>query len=204
MTKWDQFFKEKVIKIFTECQRVIDIGGGLRVLKNKGNRYDKNRQWILPYIQKVDYKILDSVPDHNPDIVGDIHHLPFEDNSQEAIICLAVLEHVENPAKALQEIHRVLKPRGCCFIYVPFLFYYHAEIGYYQDFWRFSKDAIKYLSKDFSRIEIQNVRGALATWLHLSPLGRFKILKTVFSWMDKIFRKTNSQQTSGYYVFLTK
>jgi len=60
------------------------------------------------------------------------------------------------------------------------------------------------LSKDFSKTEIQNVRGALATWLHISPLGKSKILVAIFNLLDKIFKKTDSRQTSGYYVFLTK
>ena len=30
----------------------------------------------------VDYKIMDVVPDYNPDIVGDIHNMPFADNSR--------------------------------------------------------------------------------------------------------------------------
>jgi SAM-dependent methyltransferase len=204
MQEWDTFFREKITKIFTEKKIVIDIGGGLRVLKDKGNRYDTKRKWILPYIKKVEYKVLDPVADFNPDIVGDIHNLPFEDNTQEAITCMAVLEHVEDPAKAYKELYRVLKPGGYCFIYVPFLFYYHAEVGYYKDYWRFSEDAIRYLSRDFSSVEIQNVRGAFATWLHISPLGKYALFKYLASFMDKLVQKTNSKQTSGYNVFLVK
>ena len=204
MTPWELFFKEKITKIFTEQRSVIDIGGGLRALKDRGNRYDVSRIWVLPYLKKVDYKILDPVPDYHPDIVGDIHALPFPDNSQEAILCLAVLEHVANPIKACQELYRTLKPGGYCLIYVPFLFYYHAEVGYYKDYWRFSEDALRHLSRKFSHVEIQNVRGALATWLHVSPLGRIKILQRLCVVLDSLLGKTNSKQTSGYYVFLTK
>ena len=204
MTPWDLFFKEKISKIFSECSTIIDIGGGLRVLKDKGNRYDKNRDWILPYLKKVDYKVLDPVPDYNPDIVGDIHALPFDDNTQEAIVCMAVLEHVEDPVKAYKELYRVLKPGGYCFIYVPFLFYYHAEVGYYKDYWRFSEDAIRHLSRDFSSVEIQNVRGAFATWFHLSPLGAYAMVRYFASFLDKFFHKLKSKQTSGYNVFLVK
>ena len=204
MTFWDRFFKEKIIKIFTECKSVIDIGGGLRVLKDKGNRWQKDRQWILPYVKKVEYKIMDPVLDYSPDIVGDIHNMPMGDNSQEAMICLAILEHVQNPPKAIKEMLRVLKPGGFCLIYVPFLFYYHAEAGYYKDYWRFSEDALRHLTKDFSKVEIQNVRGALSTWLHISPFGRLKILKFIFRHLDTLLGKNNSRQTSGYYLFLTK
>ena len=121
MNLWDQFFKEKITKIFKDKNTVVDIGGGLRISQDKGNRYDKSREWLLPLLKNVDYKILDPISKYKPDIVGDIHNLPFDKNSQEAIICIAILEHVEDPIKACQELHRVLKPGGYCFVYVPFL-----------------------------------------------------------------------------------
>ncbi|MFC1613188.1 methyltransferase domain-containing protein [Patescibacteria group bacterium] len=204
MTQWDKFSEEKFKKIFTEKKKVLDIGGGLRILKGKGNRYNKSREWLIPFLNDVEYKILDPVSDYNPDIVGDIHNLPFEDNSQDAIICIAVLEHVENPIKACKEIYRVLNPGGYCFVYVPFLFYYHAEKGYYKDYWRFSADAIDILFKKFSVIEKVGVRGALSTWIKISPLGRSKIIIWIANKLDIIFNKINSKQVSGYNVFLVK
>ncbi len=201
---WDKFFQEKVTKILTEKKKVIDIGGGLRALKEKGNRYAEERSWITPLIERVDYKILDPVSDYHPDIVGDIHALPFQDNECEAIFCIAVLEHVENPIKACEELYRVLSSGGYCFVYVPFLYYYHAHKGYYKDYWRFTKDTIDILFKKFSQKEVHNVRGALSTWLHISPLGKSKFLVKIFNYLDGVFHKDKSNQTSGYYVFLIK
>ena len=180
------------------------IGGGLRVLKGKGNRYDPTREWIRPLLEKVDYKILDPVPDYDPDIVGDIHKLPFADNSQEAIICIAVLEHVENPILAFQEMHRVLKPGGQLFIYVPFLFYYHAHEGYYKDFWRFTKDSLAWLGKDFASFEISPIRGAFETWVKLSPLGRYTVFNKLANIVDRVTGKIHSNQVSGYNMYLVK
>ena len=190
--------------MFSEITSVVDIGGGLRISKEKGNRYDKTKEWILPLVEKVDYKVLDPVSDYNPDIVGDIHDLPFSDNSQEAIICIAVLEHVENPIKAVREMHRVLKPGGFCFVYIPFLYYYHADIGYYKDYWRFTGDAIDMLFKDFSSVEKQSVRGALETWIKLSPLGRIKLFLALANLIDSITGKIKSKQVSGHNIFLIK
>jgi len=201
--QWDSFFKEKIKKIFTEKSTVIDIGGGLRILKDKNNRYDASRSWVLKFLDKVDYKILDPVPDYNPDIVGDIHNLPFKDGSLDSILCIAVLEHVEDPQKACKEMFRVLKNGGYAFIYVQFLFYYHAEKAYYKDYWRFTRDSIELLFKDFSEIEIEPVRGRFETWIYLSPLGRIKALPKIFNLLDKIFKK-DSKQVSGYNVFLIK
>lgn len=203
MTDWDIFFNAKIEKIFNEQKLIIDIGGGLRV-SPKGNRHDASRDWIEPLMKKADYKILDPVPDYQPDIIGDIHHLPLADDSVDAIICLAVLEHVENPILAVSEMKRVLKPGGYLLVYVPFLYYYHAEKGYYADYWRFSEDAVKSLFKDFSSLQSQNVRGALGTWLKLSPLGRWPWLLNLAGWLDQLTGKAKSRQTSGYYVFLTK
>lgn len=204
MTPWGDFFKEKTTKIFTEKNRVIDIGGGLRVLKGKGNRYNPNREWLRPYLEKVTYEILDPVPDYEPDIIGDIHALPLEDNSVDALICIAVLEHIENPHQAVAEMKRVLKPGGYAFVYVPFLYYYHAEVGYYKDYWRYSRDAVEMLFKDFSNLEIQSVRGAIGTWIRISPLGRFKWLEKMAYWADIFFGKLNSKQVSGFNIFVTK
>ena len=134
MNVWDTFFKEKCIEIFTTSKEVIDIGGSLRLDTGKSNRVDTKNFWLKPYVEKVDYKILDPVPDYHPDIVGDIHDLHFPDDSQEAYLCLAVLEHVENPIKAISELHRTVKPGGKILIYVPFLYYYHAHEGYYGDY----------------------------------------------------------------------
>ncbi len=201
---WESFFNAKIKKIFSEKKSIIDIGGGLRVLQDRGNRYNPDREWIRPFLSQVDYKILDPVPDFKPDIIGDIHKLPLESNSVDALICIAVLEHVENPIQSVAEMHRVLKPGGYCFIYVPFLFYYHAEQGYYKDYWRFTKDAMQYLGKDFQHAEVQNVRGALETWLKNSPLGKIQLLSHGAFLLDRLTHKVQSKQTSGYHAFFIK
>ena len=202
--EWEGFFEDKMIKIFSEKESVLDIGGGLRVLKEKNNRYAESREWLREYVAKVDYKVLDPVDTFHPDIVGDIHALPLADNSQDAILCMAVLEHVENPIQAMKEMYRVLKPGGYCFIYVPFLYYYHAEKGYYGDYWRFTKDSLAILAKPFSHVEIGGVRGALETWIKLSPLGRSKIVQKLAHYFDVLFGKLKTDQVSGYNVFLVK
>ncbi len=201
---WEIFFRNRLEKIFTEKSYVLDIGGGLRAAKGRGSRYDEDREWLKPFLAKADYKILDPVDTYKPDIVGDIHNLPFGDDSQEAIICIAVLEHVENPIRAFEEMYRVLKSGGYLFVYAPFLYYYHAEKGYYKDYWRFTEDALRHLSEPFSYSEIEPIRGALETWLKLSPFGRFSIFQMLGRFLDKITGKMNSKQVSGYNLFLIK
>lgn len=205
MTSWDNFFKEKCIDILTNSAKVLDIGEGLRARKGTGNRYNKDRAWLQEYINKTEYIVMDPVPDYKPDIVGDIHHIPLLDSSLPAIICLAVLEHVENPIVAMQEMYRVLEPNGKLLIYVPFLYYYHAHQGYYADYWRFTYDTLKLFSKAFSKSEIVPVRLPIETIVRLTPAGRYKTFISFARFMDSIFyAKKGSRQVAGYYLYLEK
>jgi len=49
----------------------------------------------------------------------DITEIPFESASFDAIICIHVLEHVEDDRKAIAELYRVLRPGGWALISVP-------------------------------------------------------------------------------------
>jgi hypothetical protein len=53
------------------------------------------------------------------DIHMDIHHMPFEDNSFDAVLCNHVLEHVTDDLQALREILRVLRPGGWAILQSP-------------------------------------------------------------------------------------
>lgn len=53
-------------------------------------------------------------------VAGDAHHLPFADNSFDAITAFECLHHFENLAPAMSEIYRILKPGGHFFTYEPY------------------------------------------------------------------------------------
>lgn len=203
---WELFFREKIRSMSDSSSRILDIGAGLRISKEHGNRVDPRHSWIPELLKEkgVEYIVLDYVDTYHPHIVGDIQNLPLPDNSEESIVCIAVLEHVENPFKSFSELHRVLKPGGTCFLYVPFLYYYHAEKGYYHDYWRFTRDSLTALSKSFSKIEIQNVRGPLETLVRLTGLGQWDVFCSIAFLFDRLFKKLDSEQTGGYYIWLVK
>ena len=50
---------------------------------------------------------------------GDSNNLFFNSNSFDIVICLEVLEHLQVPKKAIDEIYRVLKPGGYAIISTP-------------------------------------------------------------------------------------
>lgn len=74
--------------------------------------------------RKLKYMGIDRfTPGHSypPDTIhGDIENLDLEDESMDMIICLHVLEHVDNDRKALSEMTRVLKAGGIVVLAFPF------------------------------------------------------------------------------------
>lgn len=54
------------------------------------------------------------------DFQWDITQIDIADNTFDTIICYHILEHIEEDTKAMQELSRVLKPNGKCFIQTPF------------------------------------------------------------------------------------
>lgn len=79
------------------------------------------------------------------DVLGVGEVLPFKDNSFDALISLAVLEHVKDPWRCVSEILRVLKPGGeiiCC---VPFLQPFH---GYPHHYYNMTAQGLKNIFGD--------------------------------------------------------
>jgi uncharacterized protein YbaR (Trm112 family) len=67
------------------------------------------------------------------DVVGDAYALPYADDSVDAVLCWAVLEHLELPDRAVQEIFRVLRPGGQALACTPFLQAFHAYPNHFQN-----------------------------------------------------------------------
>lgn len=199
MTKWEKFFDEK-IKEIAKCKVVYDIGGG--------KKFQKDLAPYKKYFENCDYKTIDVDPKCAPDILADAHNLPISNESADGVICKSVLEHVENPFKVVDEIYRILKPGGKCFVYVPFLYPYHGSDSSYKDYWRFSEDGCKYLFRNFNKIEIYPVKGHFETIAYLLPYqSKFPINIFVYlaRLLDKILSRFESKkQVSGFFVFLTK
>jgi len=189
MQKWEKFFDECVRKIAEE-DVVLDIGSGQPFQKGLGkykSLFAASRYYSLDY-------------DSNccPDIIGDIHNLPFKDGSAGAIICKAVLEHVPEPQRVIREMYRVLKKDGKIFAYVPFLHGYHGAKGY-KDYYRFTKDGVEYMFRDFVSTEIVEVRGYSGTLALFVPGSKY--LAPLANFFDRF---TGYGVTSGYNIFAVK
>jgi SAM-dependent methyltransferase len=99
----------------------------------------------------TDIKNIDIIPFRGVDIVSSLESLSFTEESVSNIVCDTVLEHVEDPYKAVAEIHRVLKPNGLLYVTLPFLYPFHDSPN---DFHRWTDEGAKRLLKQFEIIHI--------------------------------------------------
>lgn len=94
---------------------------------------------------RFDFKIdgyvgIDIVRSDSTSVIGDLQHLPFKSECFDNSVCNMVLEHVNQPKQVLNEIYRVLRPRGKLYVCVPFLEQIHSDP---YDFQRFTDQGLK-------------------------------------------------------------
>lgn len=83
-------------------------------------------------------------------VVCDAHNLPFKNSCFDGVVVQAVLEHVLDPYKCVEEIHRVLKDEGIVYSSTPFMQQVHG--GMY-DFTRFTFLGHRRLFRKFKTID---------------------------------------------------
>lgn len=89
-------------------------------------------------------------------LICDAHDIPFEDGSFDGVIAQAVLEHVADPYRCCEEIHRVLNQRGVVYAETPFMQQVH---GSRYDFTRFTHLGLRRLFRRFEEIDSGMVCG---------------------------------------------
>ena len=77
------------------------------------------------------------------DVAADAEQMPFPANLFQRVECDAVLEHVRDPERVLDEIERVLLPGGYAHLVTPFCHPFHE---YPRDYRRFSLDGLRELT----------------------------------------------------------
>jgi SAM-dependent methyltransferase len=89
-------------------------------------------------------------------VVCDGHDIPFANETFDGVIVQAVLEHVADPNRCVEEIHRVLKPDGLVYAETPFMQQVHG--GRY-DFTRFTHLGHRRLFRKFEELQSGAVCG---------------------------------------------
>ena len=158
-----------------------------------------------PYVGAIPHTrllTLDINLKNNPDICCDIHELDWEDDYFDTVVAVEVLEHLQDPQRAVSQMHRVLKSGGVTVLSTRFLYRYHPDP---KDYYRFTRDSLQYLFRDFSQVYIQHHGNRLqAFWELMNPGGRSRVLLNV---LNPLVAKCESKTTDfplGFVVWAKK
>ena len=88
------------------------------------------------------------------DRILDLHKIELPDESVGTVIIVDVLEHVEFCRRAMEEIHRILKPGGVVIAASVMYFPIH---NYPSDYWRFTPEGFRSLLSPFSASVVESV-----------------------------------------------
>ena len=115
-------------------------------------------QGASDFLNTPNYEVIDTDVTFGPrtKVICDGHSLPFQDNSVDVVLVQAVLEHVLDPVKVVQEIHRVLKPEGIVYSEIPFMQQVHGKAF---DFTRYSYLGQRRLFRNFEAMEMGPTAG---------------------------------------------
>jgi len=114
---WDKRDQTALNLVRPTDQTIVDIGCGEGVTLEKIHRLFPERKVVG----------IDTLPE-NVDICkrhgcravqGDVNNLPFLSKSIDFVLFMEVIEHLEHPEKAIQEIRRILVPGGRLVIVFP-------------------------------------------------------------------------------------
>jgi len=99
------------------------------------------------------------------DFQGDVHDMPKEwTNKWDCVINNQSIECYENPFKAIDEMHRILKPGGVLLIDAPFNYRWFGMGSWedpkqnekvVKDYWRITRDGWELLTKKFKNVRIE-------------------------------------------------
>ena len=190
-------FRDRIVKEINPIDHVLDIGMAMR---------DKFKLINSEILETLDVNDFGDYPDIICDICSDVSGLEKKYNK---IICIAILEHVYDPTAAITNLRKMLKDEGIIYGYVPYLYQYHAPNDLkFQDYFRFSKDALAYLFKDFQNVELFPIRGRISTPLNIlfaSKWKKYAEKTNINIYLDKISNDENNfKQCSGFNFIIKK
>jgi len=108
------------------------------------------------------YVNLDLFPMPGVDVAADAEQLPFPEGIFTRVECDAVLEHVRDPRRVIDEIRRVTAPGGYIHLVTPFCHPFHE---YPKDYRRFTLDGLRELARGLESVAEGWRTGPTATLL---------------------------------------
>ena len=145
---------------------------------------------------------LDVDPSRKPDICCDVHELEWEGDYFDTIVALEVLEHLQDPARAINQIRRVLKVGGVFILSTRFLCRYHPDP---EDHYRFTWDSLRHLCCEFSEVEVfHHGNRAQVIWEIINAGGRSRVLLNLLNPLVARLESTRTRFPLGFVVWARK
>jgi 2-polyprenyl-3-methyl-5-hydroxy-6-metoxy-1,4-benzoquinol methylase len=130
---------------------------------------------------------------------GDLDgELPYDAASFDHIVCVEGLEHIENPANAIREFSKLLRPQGNLIVSVPNIMNIEERLkwlfsGYTSHFKPLSIQAREKIARDFGGIE--------EVALHVNPISYSEVrylLETNGFAIEKLFADKPKKNTFAF------
>ncbi len=195
----DDRTRDHVAEAVAGVGRILDVGDGMR------GHLPANAP-----VESLDLNDIDAEAENltRPDILGDVCQ-PFPDWMHErydAVIALAILEHVYDPAAAIANFRAALKPGGRLFVYVPWMWRYHAPRSLiFQDYQRLSRDGMAYALRDFEDITLYPLRGKYSAILNMLKFWKKGVERRFGGRINRLVDARtsdwrNTTQASGFFA----
>jgi len=114
-------------------------------------------------------RTLDLTPGSGADFVGTAEETGLPAESFDLVLCTQVLEHCNDPWRAVREIHRILRPGGYLVASAPHVWFYHPHP---TDHWRFTQQGIAHLCRG-AGFDVQAVLSQGGTVLAAAQVANF-------------------------------
>jgi len=127
-------------------KRVLDVGCGVKP--------------YYPFFAAAsEYVGVDVRENANADLHGPVEALPVADGAFDVVLCTQVLEHVDDPARAVAELYRVTAPGGRVLASTHGVMVYHPNP---QDLWRWTHTGLERLfaAHDWSSLAVRGGAGS--------------------------------------------
>lgn len=131
--------------------KILNVGAGI------GDELPVVHEFGELYVIDIDPNALELIPQELvfEKKVCDACHMSYPDSFFDLVVAFDVLEHVENDIELINEIYRVLKPRGVFIFTVPaFNFLFSSHDKALNHFRRYDKRTIKNRLSSFKCIEL--------------------------------------------------
>lgn len=153
------------------------------------------------HIPHTRYITLDIDERSKPDICCDIHDIKWQSNYFDTVIAIEVLEHLHDPQKAVNEIHRVIKKGGICIASTRFIYPYHPHP---KDYFRYTWDSLNNIFKVFNNVEIFHHGNRVQALWQILSFGKSRVILNIFNPLIAKIKFKNTKFPLGFVVYAQK